>query len=578
VARHALILTVLLHAPVAAQTLAIENVHVVPLDEARVLYYHAVTVEDGTIASVLPMAQYVPPADALRIDGREAYLLPGLVDAHVHLEEDLDARPGFGDAPVFLAHGITSVINLRGFPAHLALRERIVTGELTAPTLYTSGEFVNEPRVDSPAEVAAEVHAQAQAGYDLLKFREVVEHGVGVLTRQGMDRDTFLAMHDAARELNLPVIGHGPHGLGLGLVLETGHSFSHLGELIQLHFFPHRPPLGFRVYLLALGLLAAILVGGLSWRLLSRRPPVPGAWRLKGGSALLLLPGAGALVLLFMLLPGGLYYGEWPLIGLFALLLVVLVALGLRYALLAARGKSGSPALRVGFALLALCSILAGGFGLAQGLPAVLRATDGEMQRVAARLAESGAYVCTTLVIYDEFGRLRATGSDARVSSEIADRLSPGFRERYYLARAYLAERRWSDLLTVEGLIPRYHDFTRELAGALHRAGVPLLAGTSAFGTILAPPGPTLHAELELLVAAGLSPYEALRTATTAPARFLGRDSEFGTIAPGMRADLLLLGGDPLADLGALHELRGVVLRGRWLSRESLDEMLAALD
>lgn len=574
-----LLLSLLLHAPAIAQTLAIENVHLVPLDRDIVLRDHAVIIEQGRIASLVPMGEYDPPPGAERIDGAGGYLVPGLVDTHVHLEEYMDARPEFGDAPVFLRYGITAVFNLRGFPEHLPLRERIEAGRLLAPTLYTSGEFVNEPRVDTPAEAAAEVRAQAAAGYDFIKFREVVDHEVGVLTTRGVDRETFLALHEAARELGIPVLGHAPHGLGLEPVLETGHTLAHVGELVQLHFFPRHPPAGFSIYLVALTTLAAILLGGLIWRLLPRRLPVPGARELTGASALMLLVGGGALALLIMLLPGGLYYGSAALIALMGLHLAALLGIGLRYLWRVLRPRSGEGiSMRLGLGLLALCGISAGGFGLAQGLPVALRATSGEMERVAAQLAESGACLGTTLIIYDEFVTLRRTGGETRISPGIADALSPDFRERYRGARAFLAQRHWSDLLTVEGLIPRYDDFTRALAGALHRAGVPLLAGTDAFGFILVPPGPTLHAELEILVEAGLSPYEALRTATVEPARFLGRADEFGMIAPGQRADLVLLAANPLSDIKAIREPLGVMLRGQWLSRATLEEMVATLD
>lgn len=95
------------------------------------------------------------------------------------------------------------------------------------------------------------------------------------------------------------------------------------------------------------------------------------------------------------------------------------------------------------------------------------------------------------------------------------------------------------------------------LVGELHRAGVPLLAGTDTFV-----PGASLHDELALLVRAGLSPLEALRTATSAPARFLGVADHFGAIAPGMAADLVLLAANPLDDIANTRTLHTVVLGG----------------
>jgi imidazolonepropionase-like amidohydrolase len=92
---------------------------------------------------------------------------------------------------------------------------------------------------------------------------------------------------------------------------------------------------------------------------------------------------------------------------------------------------------------------------------------------------------------------------------------------------------------------------------ALHEAGVPLLAGTD-YGV----PAHSLHRELELFVAAGLTPGEALRAATAVPARVMGLDADSGTVEVGKRADLLLVEGDPLADISAIRKGRWVVADG----------------
>jgi hypothetical protein len=111
-----------------------------------------------------------------------------------------------------------------------------------------------------------------------------------------------------------------------------------------------------------------------------------------------------------------------------------------------------------------------------------------------------------------------------------------------------------------------------KLTGALGRAGVRLMAGTDAPipGVV---PGFSLHDELKLLVAAGFTPYEAFRTATANPAEFLGRDN-FGRVAVGARADLLLLEANPLDDVGNATRRAGVMTRGRWFAEAELERML----
>lgn len=108
---------------------------------------------------------------------------------------------------------------------------------------------------------------------------------------------------------------------------------------------------------------------------------------------------------------------------------------------------------------------------------------------------------------------------------------------------------------------------------ALHRAGVPLLAGTDT-GNPLLIPGYSLHKELELLVSAGLTRLEALQTATINPARFLEATDSLGAVERGKLADLVLLDGDPLADIRNTRRIRAVVANGRYYDRAALDALL----
>jgi imidazolonepropionase-like amidohydrolase len=89
--------------------------------------------------------------------------------------------------------------------------------------------------------------------------------------------------------------------------------------------------------------------------------------------------------------------------------------------------------------------------------------------------------------------------------------------------------------------------------------------------------GFSLHEELELLVGAGLTNEEALASATRLPAIWLGVDRDRGTIEAGKRADLLLLDADPLIDVANTRRIAGVFLDGKWLSRRTLDGMMADL-
>jgi hypothetical protein len=121
-------------------------------------------------------------------------------------------------------------------------------------------------------------------------------------------------------------------------------------------------------------------------------------------------------------------------------------------------------------------------------------------------------------------------------------------------------------------------NYAREasLAVLLHKAGVRLLAGTDAV-TDYCLPGFALHDELALLVKAGLSPGEALRTATLNPAEFLGLEKDLGSIAIGKRADLVLLERNPLNDIHNTTSVWGVIRAGRYFDRAEVDRMLEAV-
>lgn len=109
--------------------------------------------------------------------------------------------------------------------------------------------------------------------------------------------------------------------------------------------------------------------------------------------------------------------------------------------------------------------------------------------------------------------------------------------------------------------------------GEMNELGIKIMAGSdlAALGVY---PGFSLHEELILLNRAGLTPLEVLRTATINPARFLGLENSRGSIAPGKTADLVILEGNPLDLISNTRKIAGVVLRGRYLSRSRLDDIL----
>lgn len=124
----------------------------------------------------------------------------------------------------------------------------------------------------------------------------------------------------------------------------------------------------------------------------------------------------------------------------------------------------------------------------------------------------------------------------------------------------------------------RFVEMELEMTLAMHRAGVPFMAGTDTAAGVHIFPGFSLHEELALFVKAGFTPMEALQTATRNPAQFLGKLSDLGTVETGKIADLVLLDANPLDDIHNTRKIRAVVRNGQYLSRSDLDEMLRQVE
>jgi len=124
----------------------------------------------------------------------------------------------------------------------------------------------------------------------------------------------------------------------------------------------------------------------------------------------------------------------------------------------------------------------------------------------------------------------------------------------------------------------KFFQMELDMTLAMFRAGVPFMAGTDTAAGVHVFPGFSLHQELALFVRAGLTPLQALQTATRNPAEFMGRLKDLGTIEPGKLADLVLLDANPLDDIANTRKIQAVVLAGRYLDRAALDRMLQGVE
>jgi len=218
--------------PAVNPLVAFVNVNVVPMDRERVLENQTVLVRDGVVETIGNGERVQVPDEALIVDGQGKYLMPGLVDMHVHIMfED--------DMLLWVANGITSVRNMWGntgkalqfgFPDQLALRNQIEQGALFGPTIYTAGPVMEgspsfHPLAevfDTPEAARESVAWQKAQGYDFIK---VYDH---------LSPDVYQAILGAARENEIPVAGHVPLAVGLDNVLAGGQqTIEHLSGYID---------------------------------------------------------------------------------------------------------------------------------------------------------------------------------------------------------------------------------------------------------------------------------------------------------------------------------------------------------
>ena len=188
---------------------------------------------------------------------------------------------------------------------------------------------------------------------------------------------------------------------------------------------------------------------------------------------------------------------------------------------------------------------------------------DRKAARIFARLAKNRTWQVPTLALSVPYVR----SFDTSVTTDPRLRYVPPS-----------AQQRWTeDARSFTGGPTSAKTFERlaQIVGAMQRAGVPILAGTdAAWYQPYTYAGFSLHDELRLLVSAGLTPAQALQSATVGPARFLGRDKELGRVANGEFADLVLLDADPLSDISNTEKINTVIVNGRVLDRRALDFLL----
>lgn len=435
----------------ASRPLVIEDVTVIDTTGGPVQAHRTVVVRDGRIVDVY--AADFRNKNALRVDGRGKFLIPGLWDMHVHT--------AFGDwfpkgkevaLPLFIANGVTGVRDMGGeLDVLQGWRKEIGAGTLLGPRMVVAGPMLDGPKPRFPSSVAITTPEDGRRAVDDLKKR-----GVDFIKLQSLiPREAVFAIADEARKQGITFVGHVPDAVRASEASNAGQkSFEHL-----IGIFEGSSPLEDEF--------------------------------LKGGKT---------------------------------------------------EGK-------------------------------FLESYDqARAEKLFALLAKNQTWQCPTLV-WERGGNLI---DETDFASDTRAKYVPAYWKdvTWKRFREEILKDNTDDLATRKRFLAK----ELEVVNAMHRAGIPFLAGTDTAPGVYIFPGFSLHEELQRFVAAGFTPMEALQTATINPAKFLGMEDRLGTVEKGKVADLVLLEANPLEDIRNTQKIAAVVVSGRYLSRTDLDGMLAAVE
>jgi hypothetical protein len=429
------------------ETTSITHVTVIDVATGRKLADQTVVLQGERILSVSATDPAAAPQGRV-IDAHGGFLIPGLWDMHVHIQ-DLE------DLPLYIANGVTGVRLMFGARDTRELRAKLSTAPAGPEVIFGSAIVDGDPPVwpgsiivNKPEEARRTVDNIKASGADFVKIYN------------GIPRDAYFALADEAHKQNIPFVGHLPYQVRASEASDAGQrSIEHLDGI-------------------------AIACSKKEQSLIKELRP-------------------------------GRYLEKMNL------------------------------------------------------YVEALHSFDGaQCQTLFAQFKKNGTWQVPTLAVHRSMGWMNDSHftSDPRLaymSGDVRYRWQPenDFRFRRWTPAEFELHR---SLFAAD----------KQMVGIMFRAGVPLLAGTDAMNPFCFP-GFSLHDELALLVESGLTPLAALQAATIRPAEFLARAEDFGVIAAGKRADMVLLAADPLADIHNTTQIQAVWLQGKYFDRAALDTLLA---
>ncbi len=496
---------------------AFVNVNVIPMDKEQVLERQTVLIVDDRIAKMGSMEEIEIPLKAKTIDGEGAFLLPGLADMHIHLR-DTDSR----HLQLYLAQGVTVVRNLGSAPNALTWKQLVEDGKIVGPTITTTGPAIN-----------------------------------GLPPGKEWGSAFYFCIITL-----LPLL----MGILILILVLMAFRVRH----IDFSILP-----GFRkLSIIGLGLL--IVGGSLAW---SRAIPFPVFIGLFAPSDSVAATPVDAEYIVNKQYSQGfrnikLY--DWIDNATFLAATREAKALGLYTIGHASDQIPIETVLDSGMDEIAHIDELLSYFWIDYDSSSIMSITDlpfykidhSKLDKVVSLVKKSGTRVTPTLVT-DENMYLFLEDSKKFYSNPAFQVIRPELLQRWK-SKGRIVNWKGQEDYRRNQMQP----FLKKMTKALQEAGVPILLGTDAMVTSLIP-GYHIHRELEILVEAGFSPYEALVTGTINAAlatEEMGEDGKWGAVAIGNRADLVLLEKNPLVNISNTRNRVGVMVRGKWYRQTDLDK------
>jgi hypothetical protein len=196
----------------------ISNVSVIPMNKDTVLTHQFVFIDSGRIKRISSYQDSSALSSTFVIDGTGKYLMPGLTDLHVHLNDD-------NNLLLMIANGVTTARNMTGHPFHLQLRRQIERDEILGPTLYTASPILegtdklwnNSIGLSSIAEARDTVITLKEKGYDFIKVYHT------------LTPDLYSRILQVGDSMNIPIVGHIPIAVELSETLSINqYSIEHI--------------------------------------------------------------------------------------------------------------------------------------------------------------------------------------------------------------------------------------------------------------------------------------------------------------------------------------------------------------